>query len=48
MVAPLRDIEAGAYRLEHLGAEDVSRVRELVLGLFRSPDLAYVNACASA
>jgi predicted nucleic acid-binding protein len=47
MVALLRDIEAGAYRLEHLGHDDVSRVRELV-DRYADSDIGFVDASVLA
>ncbi|MGH9092076.1 MAG: type II toxin-antitoxin system VapC family toxin [Acidimicrobiales bacterium] len=47
MVALLRDIEAGAYRLEHLDTDDVSRVRELV-DRYADSDIGFVDASVLA
>lgn len=47
MVALLRDIEVGAYRLEHLGGDDVSRVRELV-DRYADSDIGFVDASVLA
>lgn len=47
MVALLRDIEAGAYRLEHLGVDDVCRVRELV-DRHADSDIGFVDASVLA
>lgn len=47
MVALLRDIEAGAYRVEDLAPEDYVRVREL-LDRYADQDVGFVDAAVLA
>lgn len=47
MVALLRDVEAGAYRLENLDTRDVARVRELV-DRYADSDIGFVDASVLA
>jgi predicted nucleic acid-binding protein len=43
MVALLRDVEAGAYRVEELAREDYPRVRELI-DRYADADIGFVDA----
>ncbi len=47
MVALLRDVETGAYRLEDLDVRDVARVRELV-DRYADSDIGFVDASVLA